>query len=442
MAAFTALPAGDRVKPPGGALDEEGRSRRRRRSMEIGLAAEGTRGDVYPMLALGERLRALGHGVRVCASPDFAEAARTRGLAFHPVGESVRAYLTEKAAALHGGPLAMVREAHRYMRRSIALQFRDLEGALLGCDLVVGAGVQLAAHSLAELRGVPYRYVAYCPAILPSPHHPPFVVESQDWPAWANRLAWWLTLGVLKLGPGPVVNGARRRLGLGRVGDIGRYMLSPRPLLAADVALAPAPGDTPMPVDQVPCLHPFEPEALPAKLEAFLDSGPAPVYLGFGSMTDPQPAETTQRILDAIRSGGGRAVLSRGWAGLGEGPLPDGVFVTDAVSHAALFPRMAAVVHHGGAGTTTTAARAGVPQILLPHVLDQFYWARRVQRLGLGPPPIPRRALTTERLAAAIAETLENEILRERTIELGEELRARARDDGAVAALLRERDGG
>lgn len=404
--------------------------------MEIGLAAEGTRGDVHPMLALGEKLRAGGHRVRVCTSPDFAEDVRVRGLAFHPVGESVRDYLDEKAAVLHAGPVAMAREAYRYMRSSIALQFRDLAEALAGCDLVVGAGIQLGAHSVAERLGVPYRYVAYCPAILPSRRHPPFVIEWRDWPAWANRLSWWATIAALRLGPGIVVNRERRRLGLAPVRDMASYMLSPRPLLAADADLAPAPDDTATPVDQVACLHPFHAEPLPAKLEAFLESGPAPVYLGFGSMTDPRPMETTRELLDALRSCNVRAVVSRGWAGLGAVPLPGDVLVVDAVSHAALFPRMAAVVHHGGAGTTTTATRAGVPQIVIPHVLDQYYWARRVQELGLGPAPIRRRRLSSGRLAAAIAEALENEVLRERATEMGERLRRRAQEDGVVEALL------
>lgn len=410
--------------------------------MEIGLAAEGTRGDVHPMLALGETLRAGGHRVRVCTSPDFAGDVRARGLAFHGVGESVRDYLDEKAAVLHAGPVGMAREAYRYMRRSIALQFRGLAAALAGCDLVVGAGIQLGAHSIAERLGVPYRYVAYCPAILPSLRHPPFVIEWRSWPAWANRLAWWAVIASLRLGPGTVVNRERRRLGLAPVRDMGSYLLSPRPLLAADADLAPAPDETTMPVDQVACLHPFQAEPLPAKLEAFLESGPTPVYLGFGSMTDPRPMETTRRVLDALHSRNVRAVVSRGWAGLGDGPLPEGVFVVDAVSHAALFPRMAAVVHHGGAGTTTTAARAGVPQIVIPHVLDQYYWGHRVQELGLGPVPIPRRHLSSERLAAAIAEALENEVLRERAAELGERLRLRAGGEGAVEALLEERRGG
>ena len=129
-------------------------------------------------------------------------------------------------------------------------------------------------------------------------------------------------------------------------------------------------------------------------------------------------------------------LISQGWAGLGDGPLPEGVFVTGPVSHAQLFPRLAAIVHHGGAGTTTTAARAGVPQIVVPHVLDQFYWARRVALLGLGPPAIPRKQLSGQRLLQALGMTLENETMSERAREIGARLRSSHDPDLGPEQLL------
>ena len=119
---------------------------------------------------------------------------------------------------------------------------------------------------------------------------------------------------------------------------------------------------------------------------------------------------------------GCRAIISRGWARLGDGPLPHGVMAIGAVSHASLFPRLSAVVHHGGAGTTHTASRAGVPQIVVPHVLDQFYFARRVQTLGVAPPPIPRAKLNVARLAAVVRDTIENQQLGARAADLAREL--------------------
>ena len=106
------------------------------------------------------------------------------------------------------------------------------------------------------------------------------------------------------------------------------------------------------------------------------------------------------------------------------------------VSHAQLFARTAAVVHHGGAGTTHSAARAGVPQIVIPHLLDQFYFARRVHELGVAPTAIPRKRLTIARLTETLRATLDNEQLAERASELGRELAALEPVESHLESLL------
>jgi vancomycin aglycone glucosyltransferase len=124
------------------------------------------------------------------------------------------------------------------------------------------------------------------------------------------------------------------------------------------------------------------------------------VYAGFGSMTTKDPARLTATVLDAAAQAGCRLVLARGWTGLGgSAALPHWCHIVDETPHHLLFPRMRAVVHHGGAGTTTAAARAGVPQIVVPHVLDQFYWAERVRKLGLGPEPVAANQVAVKGLA-------------------------------------------
>ena len=199
----------------------------------------------------------------------------------------------------------------------------------------------------------------------------------------------------------------------------------------------PGPHDAPVTYRQVGFLDPPDSgEPLPEKLEAFLAAGPPPIYVGFGSMPDPHPEQTTQRLLDVIAARGARAVISAGWAGLGSGPLSNDVLALGAVPHAKLFPRVAAVVHHGGAGTTSSAARAGAPQILVPHLLDQFYFARRVRELGVGVATGARRGLDFAALAECIDAVLENEILAERASALGERMRARDPHGAAADRLL------
>ena len=120
-------------------------------------------------------------------------------------------------------------------------------------------------------------------------------------------------------------------------------------------------------------------------------------------------------------------MLLSGWAGLGGRALPASVFAIRSAPHAPLFARLALAVHHGGAGTTAAAARAGVPQLVVPHAADQYYWGHQVHRRGLGSRPIPRPALTAARLARAIA-----------AVRSSDGVVANAR---ATAAALARRDG-
>jgi len=405
--------------------------------VRIALTSEGTRGDIDPLFALAERFRERGHEALVCASPDFAEAAAARQLEFHAVGRSVREFMHEHAGAVARGGVALLRSIRKYLATALADQFAQLPEAVRGADLIIGAGVQAAAASTAELYGLPYRYVVYCPNLLPSPEHPPVFFPRPRSTPWFNRRLWSLSRIAFNLGLRPALNRHRSALGLPPVSDLLDHLLSARPVVAVDPLLGALPAHCALPFDSIPCLHPFDSAPLPAKLEAFLDSGARPVYFGFGSMTDPDPATTTRILLDVISRTGCRALISGGWAALGAGALPEGVMRVGVVSHPALFPRVAAVVHHGGAGTTTTAARAGVPQVLVPHLLDQHYWAQRVQQLGIGAPPIRRGRLTPALLADTLGATLENELVAERAERLGARLRASLGSDPTAVFLAR-----
>jgi sterol 3beta-glucosyltransferase len=118
--------------------------------------------------------------------------------------------------------------------------------------------------------------------------------------------------------------------------------------------------------------------------------------------------------------------------GATEHDLPDDVLALDEIPHDWLFPKVAAVVHHGGAGTTAAAMRAGRPAVVVPFFADQPFWAQRVERLGVGPPSVPLKRLTADRLAAAIRAAVTDEGIARRAAELGERLRA---EDGVGRAV-------
>jgi UDP:flavonoid glycosyltransferase YjiC (YdhE family) len=390
--------------------------------MRIAIAAEGTRGDIYPMLALAEHLTAAGHFVRFCAPPDFRDVVAQRGIEFVALGADARRFMTESAAAVHAGGIPFLRAILAWGEQGLESQFRVLPEAAAGMDRLLAAGTILAGASAAELHGIPFRFVAYTPAMLPSAEHSPLVFPLQTRGRRANRALWFCARAFAGLALRRDLNRARRALGLAPVRDAIGHVLSPRPVLAVDGPLAALPADCAHGAVQIPCLHPRDGDPLPEKLEQFLAAGPAPVYFGFGSMPDHDPRATTGLLLAVAERVGCRALISRGWAQLGDTALPEHAMAVDEVSHARLFPRTAAVVHHGGAGTTHSAARAGVPQIVVPHLLDQFYFARRVHELGVATPALARRKLTASRLAERVRALQGNELVAERAAELGRRL--------------------
>jgi vancomycin aglycone glucosyltransferase len=220
-------------------------------SRRIALAVEGTRGDVHPMLALAEALRDRGHTPLICAPPDFRDETESRGLEFRPVGVNIRAYLEDKADMLHRGNRAVVAEGMRLFRSNLPLQFQALCGALSDVDLVLASGTQMAASSVAELYGVPYRIVAYCPALVPSGEHPPFVARRHDRPAWVNRRLWWAMALLSNAQMRRAINAERRKIGLKPLRDVLTALLGDAPLLAADEELAPVPADSTLPIRQI-----------------------------------------------------------------------------------------------------------------------------------------------------------------------------------------------
>jgi UDP:flavonoid glycosyltransferase YjiC (YdhE family) len=162
------------------------------------------------------------------------------------------------------------------------------------------------------------------------------------------------------------------------------------------------------------------------------------VYVGFGSMPDHAPGTLVTLVAEAARRAGVRAVLLSSDAnGANDVDEKRDVFVVQRVSHAALFPRMAAIVHHGGAGTTAAALRAGVPQVVVPHFLDQYYWAHRTMLSGISAGTIARKHLTAEKLGALLSRAVDEDALRDRARAVGAEI-GRTDPVARAVALMEE----
>jgi len=392
------------------------------------LSTIGSRGDVQPLVALGQALTSLGQEVRLCVPPDFCAWIDELGMPAVPIGPELRS--TGKGSL----PETLTAERRREMiAGTVATQFTTIAAAAEGCDVIVGAtALQIAAPSIAERMRVPYIFASYCPAVLPSARHaPPVLGWLGDEPVtladytelWAKDAQRWNDMWL------PLLNDNRAAIGLAPVDDVRSHVLTARPWLASDPALAPWPDAASEPVFQTGAWIVRDERPLAAEIERFLAAGDAPIYFGFGSIR--ATPDLARVMIESARAVGKRAILSRGWAELA---LPDDApdcLAIGEVNQQALFARVAAVVHHGGAGTTTAAARAGAPQVVVPQMYDQHYFAARVNGLGIGTAHAPGAA-TTESLTSALERTLQAEIA-----ERARSLAAAMRGDGATVAARR-----
>ena len=383
--------------------------------MRVLLSTFGSRGDVQPMIELGLVLQRHGVRARLCVPPNFADLVGANGLEFAALGFDLR----EGGRHVAGGPAA-----------TVAANLDAIGAAVRDCDAVVGcSAMQMATRTVAEARGVPYVYAVYAPVALPSPHHGPLPVyppidsdERAHAEAWARDAAWWNDTW------GPGLNSYRSDAGLHPLDDVRTYVITERPLLAADPALAPWQLPTGLDVEQTGVWLGVDRRPLPPDVEAFLERDEPPLYFGFGSMLTPRASIAT--VVGAARAHGRRAVVLKGWAkpdSTDEPPADDWIAVGET-NQQHLFTRVAAAVHHGGCGTLTIAALAGVPQVVVPHHYDQPYYAGRVAALGIGAAH-PDGDVTIDTLAAAVEHALNPGVA-----SAAAALRARVHTDGAEVA--------
>lgn len=397
--------------------------------MRVLLTSWGSRGDIEPLAALALRLREHGAEVRACVPPDdeFTALFARVGVTPIPLGPSTRSIAAGLTAP---APDA----AFRLAAELVAARFATLPAAAEGCDAIVATGLMPAgARSVAEALRIRCVLATFHIFGLPSRHFAPAARPGKPSPDGEtdNRVLWRQDAERVNALYAEPLNRGRAELGLPPVDSVRDHVLGDRPWLAADPVLAPWKDLTDLDIVQTGAWILPDERPLPADVDAFLDaSEQPPVFAGFGSMAMRSSTGLGTVALEAARAHRRRVILARGWANLVADGASDALVVGD-VNHQALFRRVAVVVHHGGAGTTTTAALAGAPQVVVPQLVDQPHWARRVAELGIGVAhegAVP----SASSLSAALETALAPEI-RERAIEVAALMQ---RDGADVAARL------
>lgn len=372
--------------------------------MQLAVVTYGTEGDARPLAALCRALMDAGHEARLLADRSTLSSAHALGVPCGALSGDIR------QALMPGQALSVaVQEKGGFNRTAKALAeianthtsawMREVLEASEGCDAIIVSGLAaFVGLSVAEYRGIKAIGAGLIPitptADFPSPFLPPGKV-----PRWLNRASHRLVNGLLW-------QAFRKKTNAARASVCG---LSPRKKVWIDhpmlYGLSPSllaqPGD--WPGNARVCGQWNMPPAAwtpPQDLDDFLSAGEAPLYIGFGSMAGFDRRQFLDTLVNAV--GGRRALFYPGWSGMEAAALPANFFKIGEVPHHWLFPRTALVVHHGGAGTTHSAARAGVPSVVIPFAGDQFFWADRLRQLGVAPAPVMGKSISAAQLRQAI----------------------------------------
>jgi len=424
--------------------------------MRINLLTASTRGDVQPAIALGVGLKKAGFTVQLVAFEEFRALAEAYEIDFFPLRASVQEMMKPSLTGLVDSGAAVFRIVPELLKlfRELYLQMTaDLWQASQGCDLLIShAATAMPAAALAEKLEIPHIETSVFPGwptrSFPSIFWPwPPGVETKEnnlftvVKGWFNLSTYAPTNWLVTLGLQPVIKRCRTEI-------LNLPARSPHQSKQSEKPIVPALAGfseqvLPRPPDWGENVHvtgywflDTPAYAPPPALQAFLETGPPPVYIGFGSMPSQNPEQVTALVMKALTLSDQRGIILTGQGPMGCGMAQQdnngSLYFVDSVPHDWLLPQVSAVVHHGGAGTTAAGIRAGIPSVLVPILGDQLFWGQRVVDLGVGVRPIPRKKLTAECLAAAIHQAVSDPVMRQRAAALSEKIRA---EDGVGQAV-------
>lgn len=413
--------------------------------MKITILAIGSRGDVQPLVALGDGLKKAGYKVCINTHGNFEDFVRQFELDFSLVSvnpvEVLESDEGREAMEQGGNPLKSIKAFAKMMYPHMLKAGNDCWQACRNTDAIISStfGSYFVPH-INEKINVPVINTLF------QPQHPTGEFPSYLFSPWRkrsafmNRLSWHIYDGLHWFPQKSWINDWRRdSLGLSSVPKMrllsGRTKDKKNPYLYGfSPLIVPKPRDWSDNIEITGYwfLDLKTSWTPPSDLINFLDAGSAPVYVGFGSMSTRGSEQTTEIIVKSFERSDCRGLLAKGWGGVNQSDLPDNIFLIESAPHDWLFPRMAAVMHHCGAGTTAAGLRAGIPTIPVPHFADQPFWGKCLFYNGLATKPILQEDLSVDNLTEAIKTATSDETMKKKTAEIEEKIRS---EDGISNAV-------
>lgn len=405
--------------------------------MKIGIQTWGTDGDILPFMALAHGLQGAGHQVTIAYTSvdgkDYAAYAAAGGFVAVSAYDGFDGALNpalDEIIRTNDPMKQFVLVMQHYFDPALEAMYAASQALCADNELVIGHMVNHTLLTAAEVSGRPRVSVALAPLAVRTNEIPLF---GPNLGRFINSLTWKLGDYVGRKKMFSRAEALRQREGLPALKSLQQelYVSKDLTLIASSPSLSQTRGDWGDNIHICGDLHYPQhdhPIALPPDLQDFLQAGPPPVFLTFGSMTQYQAESFDTLMTEAVALLGCRAIIQSDWPGK---VSPD-IFRCSRAPHAQVFPHCAAIVHHGGAGTTHSSARSGRPSIVVEHAFDQQFWGDELRRAGVAGKVLHRNTVTPQQLAEALRATLQSDAMQQRAAEIG---RAMQQEDGVTRAI-------
>ena len=401
--------------------------------MKIILMSVGTRGDMEPFLAIGEILKEKGHHV-ICAFPEqFRNLALESNFEFASLGSKLIELLESdigKAAMGSGGPaikkiLAIVNLARTQTASQKELMQKQFE-------LVERENPDRIVHNAKSMYPIIWNLKNKRKTILVSPV--PFLhyVKGNTHVAFNSNFGSFLnkaTFSIANLGLVSAIKNSIKWLKL--QSKISRKEIS-QVLQSQDVIYTISPTLFPRPSywkDNMKVLGYHERNKTlnwtpDRDLTNFMDKHSRLLMVTFGSMTNPEPLNKTEIIVDILQRNKIPAIINTASGGLVkiENYNSDLLHFVSNIPYEWILPKIYAMIHHGGAGTTHMTLKYGCATMIVPHIVDQFVWNKLIYKMGAGPKGIKIGALTVEKLEPKILQLISNRSFKQNAEQLASQM--------------------
>lgn len=399
-------------------------------------------------MALGSGLTEAGCEVTIATHTTFKGLIENRGFTFAPLSVDPRAVM--KSLARSGGSATGIMKGfRRVVEPALYRAANEAMEATEDAEALLVSSAAFFGYDVADARDLPAAGVAMAPLVTHTRHFPSALMPaniglrdgglmglgalySRSTHLAASQLMWQPFR--------KAINRIRTELfSLPPYSFLGP-LLSSRPqndrlqLYAWSNELLPEPPDWDINrrVSGYWFLNSEEDWDPPEALAEFLESGPPPVCMGFGSSYIENAAHIADVFAETLANLGQRGILLSGWGELRSTRPHPNILEIEEAPYDWLLPRTRGFVHHGSTAVTHAALRAKIPSVTVPSYGDQLLWGHLLSRSGVAPPPIHRHNLSAERLARAVSKIIIDPRLSQRAAILGQKVE---QEDGVAQAV-------